>query len=72
VHPKDSQLVQSMLEESNVAFSIQGNEIIIELASTMESLSILSKISPHIFSFQVLNGTMDDAFIKITGSEMRP
>jgi hypothetical protein len=35
------------------------------------ALRILEKCKPHINAFEVLQGTMDDAFIGITGKELR-
>jgi len=37
----------------------------------MDSLPILDACRDYIDGFEVLNGTMDDAFIAITGKEIR-
>ena len=48
-----------------------GADIKINIKSTMDSLPILDACRDYIDGFEVLNGTMDDAFIAITGKEIR-
>lgn len=43
----------------------------IELETTLEALPIIDLCQANLESFEVLKGTMDDAFITITGKEMR-
>lgn len=43
----------------------------IRLSRTLDSLDLLNDIKPLLSSFQVLNGSLDDAFIQITGKEIR-
>lgn len=43
----------------------------VELPSTADALPILDMCRPYIASFEVLKGTMDDAFITITGKDIR-
>jgi len=45
--------------------------IIVKVTETMKALKILDLCREHINSFQVLQGTMDDAFIGITGRDIR-
>ncbi|MDF2999952.1 MAG: transporter related protein [Bacillota bacterium] len=52
-------------------FIVSFGEFTIPLSDTMEALPILEKCKAYIRSFQVLQGTMDDAFIGITGRELR-
>ena len=54
-----------------VAFAEVGADIKINIKSTMDSLPILDACRDYIDGFEVLNGTMDDAFIAITGKEIR-
>lgn len=61
----------SILKELKLEFTVSANEFIIKLANTMEALPILETCKDCINSFQVLQGTMDDAFIGITGEELR-
>lgn len=68
---EDLELLQGRLQELSLAFSRQAHVFTIALPSTLEALSILDGLREHISGFEVLQGTMDDAFIGITGKEMR-
>jgi multidrug/hemolysin transport system ATP-binding protein len=63
--------IQNQLLEMNMKFTIEGNTISVTLPDTMASTSILENCKQHIASFQVLQGSMDDAFIGITGKGIR-
>jgi len=52
-------------------YSVANDIIIVKVADTMKALRILDLCKEHISSFQVLQGTMDDAFIGITGRDIR-
>jgi len=52
-------------------YEVAHDVIIVKVADTMKSLKILDLCREHINSFQVLQGTMDDAFIGITGRDIR-
>ena len=45
--------------------------VVVNLEKTMDALPILDRCRPYIEGFEVTNGTMDDAFIAITGKEIR-
>lgn len=59
------------LIQDNIDFVEIGADIKINLKNTMEALPILNACRDYIDGFEVLNGTMDDAFIAITGKEIR-
>jgi len=63
--------IQMKLAEMNISYSITNNIVTIKLADTMASTAILENCKQHITSFQVLQGSMDDAFIGITGKGIR-
>ena len=48
-----------------------GDEVVIKLASEKDALEILCKCKQYIDSFKLLQGSMDDVFINITGKEIR-
>jgi hypothetical protein len=45
--------------------------MLINLNSTMDSLPIIERCRDFISGFEVTAGTMDDAFIGITGKDIR-
>ena len=48
-----------------------GDEVIIKLADEKDALEILCNCKQYIDSFRLLQGSMDDVFINITGKEIR-
>ncbi|MFH0993123.1 MAG: ABC transporter ATP-binding protein [bacterium] len=71
IKPTDRQQVAARLVQHNIAFRESADLFVIDLKATVESLPILNMLEGLIAGFQVLNGTMDDAFIGITGKEIR-
>lgn len=71
VKPIDKNRVIKILSDNNLPYSEISDLIIIPIESTMASIPLLKLLYQDISAFQVLNGTMDDAFIGITGKEMR-
>jgi len=63
--------MQKQLAERGVKYSVDGGVISVKLPDTMASIAILDSCKQHISSFQVLQGSMDDAFIGITGKGLR-
>ncbi len=68
---KDEQAVLKILNAENYLFSQVADQIIVKLPTTMSAIPILEKCKSYINGFEVLRGTMDDAFISITGKEIR-
>ena len=63
--------IVDILEEKEIVHTLVSDTAVIPLASTMDALSILELCKEQIESFEVAKGTMDDAFIAITGKEIR-
>ena len=63
--------VQNILVEMGIEYDTSGGKITIKLPDTMASISIIERCKHHMVSFQVLQGSMDDAFISITGKGIR-
>ena len=69
--PKDETGLLALLDMQNTQYKRVSDQIVLRIGSTMESLPIIERCMPYIHGFEVLNGTMDDAFIGITGKEIR-
>ena len=67
----DNDIGVKYLEAKEIEYKIKNDQYIIRLGKTTDSIEILNDIKKNLISFQVLNGTMDDAFIEITGKEIR-
>jgi len=63
--------IQNTLSELNMEYSANGSTIIAKLPDTMASIAILENCKQHVKSYQVLQGSLDDAFIGITGKGIR-
>lgn len=71
--PKKSEYknIISILKDENFKYTETGGIIKVSIKNTLEALPVINKCHEKIESFEVLNGTMDDAFIAITGKEIR-
>lgn len=70
INPKDQDKVLALLG-NEVQYEIKNDLILIPLSDTLDAYPLLKLVEGEIISFQVLNGSLDDAFITITGEEMR-
>lgn len=68
---QNEQAVSEILNETNLEFVDSGEQFTIKLTSTLSAIPIVEKCRDFISGFEVLYGTMDDAFIGITGKELR-
>jgi len=59
------------LAEKELSYSVAANRVTVPIPSTMAALPILESLKDSIVGFEVTTGTMDDAFIAITGKEIR-
>ncbi len=71
VKAKDENLLLAYLKKQDLDYFKQIDIYNIKLNDTLESIQIINDIKDNILSFQVFNGTLDDAFINITGKEIR-
>ncbi|MVB11257.1 Daunorubicin/doxorubicin resistance ATP-binding protein DrrA [Caprobacter fermentans] len=63
--------LRGVLEEVKADFAVSGGKVIVKLPDTVSAIPVLKRCEPFIESFEVLQGTMDEAFIGITGKELR-
>ncbi len=63
--------IAGVLEGLGFAYSVVADTVSVPLPSTLDSIPIIERFSEEIDSFEVVKGTMDDAFIAITGKEIR-
>ncbi|MCL1976470.1 MAG: ATP-binding cassette domain-containing protein [Firmicutes bacterium] len=67
----DEAALRQAIQDLALDFTHFGNEFVVKLSDTMAAIPIVERCRACISSFQVLQGTMDDAFIGITGRELR-
>jgi len=63
--------VKKVLNEMSLPFEQIAEIIIVNIPITLDALPIIERCREYITGFEVLNGTMEDAFIGITGKEIR-
>lgn len=71
IKPKDKKAFTELLHHEKVTYNQQADTFMIPIATVWDATRLIERYRDHIASFQVLNGTMDDAFVAITGKELR-
>lgn len=73
VKPKETMDAKNQLEQlfqkHQLAFEKKQDLFVAKLQSTMDALSILCEGQEYIENFEVIHGSMEDAFLKITDGE---
>ena len=70
---KTSQIknIKAVLDEMGKQYNTIADLVSVDISHTLDALPVLERCKEHIESFEVLMGTMEDAFIEITGKEIR-
>lgn len=69
--PESEQKICEYLNENNYDYRSEGGRLIVTLKSTICALPVLKEIGDELVNFEVAAGTMDDAFITITGGGLK-
>ncbi len=67
----DVKAVSDILYRQGIDFEANGTRIDIKLEKTMDALPVLKQLEKHLSGFEVISGSMDDAFLAITGGSVR-
>ncbi len=68
---RNEEALRASLDGTGCDCQTDCGQITVKLPSTMAALPILDKCREFISGFEVIQGTMDDAFLQITGKEIR-
>jgi multidrug/hemolysin transport system ATP-binding protein len=68
---KDVSAVRARLEEMRLQHRVVAEQVIVPVPRTLDALPIVNRFSDLISGFEVTKGTMDEAFIAVTGKEIR-
>lgn len=71
VEPGNEKEIKSYFDDKGLDYVKANDTFRVTLDSTLDAIQILRDNEKSIDSFEVKHGTMDDAFIGITGKEMR-
>ena len=67
----DAAKVAAALDGLGFQYSVVANRVTVPIPNTMAALPIVERLKSDVSGFTVTTGTMDDAFIAITGKEIR-
>lgn len=67
--PKDADSLARSLSGMSVGYTVDKGIFVISIENTLDSLPLLESLKSEIESFEVRTGTLDDAFISITGGD---
>lgn len=65
--PKDAARLEVLLREEGLTWRPENGGLRVGLTDSMEAIPLLERLAPELTSFQVVAGTMEDAFMAITG-----
>lgn len=68
---KEPETLRAFLMERGIPCRMDADTIAVELSSTLEALPILELCRNQISGVEIIKGTMDDAFLAVTGKELR-
>lgn len=68
--PLDMEKLCSALDSSGTPYTVVKDVIHMDIQNTMDALPVIESVKGLISSFEVRMGTLDDAFINITGGEL--
>ena len=71
ISPIDMEEMEKLLKQKGISYQVNGVRIDIKLRRTLDALPIIKSAESLIESFEVISGSMDDAFIAITGGSVR-
>lgn len=75
IAPKDphafAQVVEQLPDWAGGKIVMEGGQFTFELTRTVDAIPLLKQFEHYVESFEVLQGSMDDVFINITGKEPR-
>lgn len=70
LYPKDMQAFIAQLKESTLTFKKENEHLQIELHNTLDAYPILSSYQQELQGFEVIQGSMDDVFLNVTGKTL--
>ncbi len=68
--PVNREELAKQLEEERLVFEYRSNHIRVTISDAMYGLELLNKLKNSLKSFELVQGTMDDVFLNITGKSL--
>ncbi len=67
--PADMEKATAILDDMGAGYKVEHGVVTVDLASTSDAVPMVKALDSLILSFEVRSGTLDDAFIAITGGD---
>jgi len=71
IRTERSDMLTAYLKEAGLPYTQEAGTFTVTLEKTLDAIPVLDACRDSIDAFEVISGSMDDAFIGITGKEMR-
>lgn len=71
LHTSSAEQMTALLDEFPVQYVRHGAVVTVKLENTLQALPVLQRCGELLTDVELLHGSMDDAFIAITGKEIR-
>ncbi len=68
---RETDAVCTQLDLQKIPYTAVSDQVVILLPSTISAVPLINQFKDFISGFEVTKGSMDDAFIAITGKEIR-
>lgn len=68
---RDINAMRAALDSQNIDHQVIADQIIIPIPTTLAALPLIDQFANNFTGLEITKGTMDDAFIAITGKEIR-
>jgi multidrug/hemolysin transport system ATP-binding protein len=68
--PEDFDKLTTYLDEARLPYERRSNHIHITIPDSLYGLDVLNRVRTNLKSFEVIQGTMDDVFLNITGKSL--
>ncbi|HKM03950.1 MAG TPA: ATP-binding cassette domain-containing protein [Lachnospiraceae bacterium] len=68
--PTEKEKCLNMLNDKKIAYKVREEFVVVNLTNTLQSLPILKELEPFISGFEVVQGSMDDVFLNVTGKTL--
>lgn len=66
IKPKQADIVSRILETTGLPFSCKNGLFVADLTNTLQAIPVLELVKEELESFEVIHGSMNDVFLKIT------
>lgn len=68
--PKEQGKVEALLRDKEIAFEVEDKHLKIKLSNTLEAIDLVTDFKKEISGFEVVQGSMDDVFLNVTGKTL--